>query len=321
MRALEAELYFYGTGVRLRAGRADRSRADRATSDRGCRSRATMETDSADGPSVIDRPSERSANEAAPALVEHGSAPPSWSGRASARPSTSRRGPDDRPRGPGAARPGGRRATLLGVAVPAEVAGRPPRRPSRAGAARGGASVLIWAIAMIIDPGGRRHRRVLRCSAADGPVARPSSSAGRPTGPVGLAAGAARAARMRPWPASWSPRPIAEAASTASGTPATTSTCSSSSSPDELLDAGQGRPRPDHPLGHHGHRRGARGRAPTWSSSAGPASGSTTSTWPRPPPGASWWSTRRSRTCSRRPSTPWRCCWPRPATSPRPTPR
>ena len=45
-------------------------------------------------------------------------------------------------------------------------------------------------------------------------------------------------------------------------------------------------------------RRGARGGRPTSSSWAGPASGSTTSTWPRPPAGASWWSTRRSRTSS-----------------------
>ena len=41
----------------------------------------------------------------------------------------------------------------------------------------------------------------------------------------------------------------------------------------------------------------------------------------RHPARASWWSTRRSPTSSRPPSTPWRCCWPRPATSPRPTPR
>ena len=32
-------------------------------------------------------------------------------------------------------------------------------------------------------------------------------------------------------------------------------------SPDELLDGGRRRPRPDHPLRHDGHRRGARRRS------------------------------------------------------------
>ena len=54
----------------------------------------------------------------------------------------------------------------------------------------------------------------------------------------------------------------------------------------ELLAGHPGRRRPDHPFGHPGDRRGAGGRAPTWWWSAGPASASTTSTWPRPPAGA-----------------------------------
>ena len=65
---------------------------------------------------------------------------------------------------------------------------------------------------------------------------------------------------------------------------------------------------------HRGGGRSGRGRA-------GRASASTTSTSMRPPPAASWWSTPRNPTCCRRPSTRWPCSWPRPATSPRPTPR
>ena len=111
------------------------------------------------------------------------------------------------------------------------------------------------------------------------------------------------------------------AASTASGPPATRSTSSSGLERRRAARRRPGRPRAHHPLGHHGDRRGARPRGPTWSWSAGPASASTTSTSPPPPPAASWSSTPRSPTCCRRPSTRWRCCWPRPATSPRPTPR
>ena len=53
--------------------------------------------------------------------------------------------------------------------------------------------------------------------------------------------------------------------------------------PEQLLEAVRGRPRADHPVGHHRHRRRARGRARTSWWSGGPGSGSTTST-PRPPP-------------------------------------
>ena len=54
-------------------------------------------------------------------------------------------------------------------------------------------------------------------------------------------------------------------------------------SPEELLDAVVGAAGADHPLGHPGHRRRCSRPAPTWSWSGGPASGSTTSTWTRPP--------------------------------------
>ena len=90
--------------------------------------------------------------------------------------------------------------------------------------------------------------------------------------------------------------------------------------PEELLGAIVGRPGPHHPIGHAGHGRRPRGRHRAGSWSAGPGSGSTTSTSPPPPSAASWWSTPRSPTSSRRPSRPWPCCWPRPATFPRPTP-
>ena len=84
---------------------------------------------------------------------------------------------------------------------------------------------------------------------------------------------------------------------------------------------GGGRPGPDHPLGHHGDRRGARGGHRPGRGRPGRHRARQRRRGRGHRPRASWWSTRRSRTCSRRPSTPWRCCWPRPATSPRPTPR
>ena len=82
-----------------------------------------------------------------------------------------------------------------------------------------------------------------------------------------------------------------------------------------------GRPRPDHPLGHHGHRRRA-GRRP------GPRRGRPGRHRARQrrhrrrhAAGRDGRERRRSRTSSPPPSTRWRCCWPRPATSPRPTRR
>jgi dipeptidyl aminopeptidase/acylaminoacyl peptidase len=91
------------------------------------------------------------------------------------------------------------------------------------------------------------------------------------------------------WHESWSPKPSPIGAWISSARCGSRGRRAARPHARDAARGGRGRARADHPVGHQGDRRGARGRLGPDRRRAGPASGSTTSTPRLPPSSASWW--------------------------------